>query len=74
MHCGVGGTESFSVKVGLHQGSVLSPFLFALVVDTISEGARTLLPKDLPLADDLVIVAERVKKSCKKEQYNGRKT
>ena len=29
-------SESFEVKVGLHQGSVLSPLLFAAVVDGVS--------------------------------------
>ena len=29
----VGTTENFKVKVGLHQGSTLSPFLFAMIVD-----------------------------------------
>ena len=30
---GVGSTEGFKVKVGLHQGSVLNPFLFNIVFD-----------------------------------------
>ena len=28
-------SESFEVKVGLHQGSVLSPLLFAAVMDVV---------------------------------------
>ena len=31
--------ESFEVKVGLHQGSVLSPLLFAAVMDVVSSKA-----------------------------------
>ena len=30
----------FEVKEGMHQGSVLSPFLFAVVVDVVCELAR----------------------------------
>ena len=33
-------SEEFEVKVGVHQGSVLSPLLFAIVVDVITENAR----------------------------------
>ena len=32
-------SEEFEVKVGMHQGSVLSPLLFAVVVDVFTEFA-----------------------------------
>ena len=36
-------SESFEVKVGLHQGLVLSPLLFAAVMDVFSSKARSAL-------------------------------
>ena len=33
-------SEEFKVKVGVHQGSVLLPLLFAIVVDVITEKVR----------------------------------
>ena len=50
-------SESFQVKVSLHQGSVLSPLLFAAVMDLVSSEARSGLPSELLYADDLVIMA-----------------
>ena len=44
-------SECFEVKVGLHQGSVLSPLLFAAVMDVISSKARSGLPSELLYAD-----------------------
>ena len=44
------------MKVGLNQGSVLSP-LFAAVMDAVSSKARSGLPSELLYADDLVIMA-----------------
>ena len=41
----------------LHQGSVLSPLLFAAVMDVVSSEARSGLPSELLYADDLVIMA-----------------
>ncbi|KAK3528623.1 hypothetical protein QTP70_006031 [Hemibagrus guttatus] len=40
VRCAVGQTEEFSVEVGLHQGLALSPFLFAMVMDQLSEEVR----------------------------------
>ena len=50
-------SESFEVKVGLHQGSVLSPLLFAGVMNVVYREARSDLPSELLYADDLVIMA-----------------
>lgn len=53
-----GDSESFSVKVGVHQGSVLSPLLFAVVMEAITRGSRIGLPWELLYADDLVLIAD----------------
>ena len=49
-------SEHLEVKVGLHQGSVLSP-LFSAVMDVVSSEARSGLPSELLYADDLVLMA-----------------
>ena len=41
---GVGTTKGFEVKVGLHQGSALSPFLFNIVFDMLTRGVRRCVP------------------------------
>ena len=51
-------SEEFEVKVGVHQGSVLSPLLFTIVLDALSQNFRGGLPWELLYADDLVLVAE----------------
>lgn len=54
----VGGSysEEFDVTVGVHQGSVLSPLLFIIVLEALSREFRTGTPWELFFADDLVIV------------------
>jgi len=44
------------VKVGMHQGSILSPLLFVIVME-ISREFRVVAPRELLYAD-LVVIAE----------------
>ena len=47
-------SRAFSVRVGVHQGSVLSPLLFIIVLEALSREFREGLPIELLYADDLV--------------------
>ncbi|KAK3543486.1 hypothetical protein QTP70_023211, partial [Hemibagrus guttatus] len=58
VRCVVGQTEEFKVEVGLHQGSALSPFLFAIVMDQLSEEVKQESPWTMMFADDIVICSE----------------
>ena len=51
-------SKEFEVKVGVHQGSVLSPLLFTIVLEALSRHLRKGLPWKLFYADDLVLLAE----------------
>ena len=51
-------SEKCEVKVGLHQGSVLSPFSFAVVVDVVTEFAREHALSELLYVDYLVLMSE----------------
>ena len=48
-------TEDFEVRVGLHQGSALSPFLFAIIMDVLTKDVRTW---DMMFVDDVVLCRE----------------
>ena len=56
--CAIGTTESFKVKVGLHQGSALFPFLFVVIMDRIPDEVKREPPWTMPFADDIVICKE----------------
>ena len=51
-------SKGFEVKVGMHQGSALSPLLFVIVMEAISREFRVALPWELLYADDLTVIAE----------------
>ena len=58
VRCAVGTTESFKVKVGLYQGSALSPFLFAVIMDRLTDEVRREPTWTMLFADDIVICEE----------------
>jgi len=53
-----GESTEFEVRVGVHQGSVLSPLLFTIVLEALSQEFREGLPWELLYADDLALIAE----------------
>jgi len=53
-----GNSKGYEVKVGMHQGSALSPLLFVIVMDAISREFRVALPWELLYADDLAVIPE----------------
>ena len=55
VRCAVEITKSFKVKVGLHQGSALSPFLFAAIMDRLMDEVRREPPCTMLFADNIVI-------------------
>ena len=63
---GEGYSEDFEVKVGVHQGSVLSPLLFIIVLEALSWEFRSGVPWEDLYADDLVIIAESLEECVRR--------
>lgn len=60
------------VRVGLHQGSALSPFLFNIVFDVITEKVKEEPPWCINYAHDVVLFAEnRVRAERKLEEWQN---
>ena len=64
---GEGFSKEFEVKVGVHQGSVLSPLLFIIVLEALSHEFRAGVPWEDLYADDLgVIIAESLEECVRR--------
>ena len=63
---GEGYSEEFEVKVGVHQGSVLSPLLFITVLEALSCEFRCGVPWEDLYADDLVIIADSIEECVRR--------
>ena len=66
VHVGEGYSEEFEVKVGVHQGSVLSPLLFIIVLEALSHEFHCGVPWEDLYADDLVIIAESLEECVRR--------
>jgi len=51
-----GDTDDFPIKIGLHQGSALSPYLFTLVMDEVTGDIQGDIPWCMLFADDVVLI------------------
>ena len=76
LRVGEGYSEEFEVKVGVHQGSVLSPLLFIIVLEALSREFRSEVPWEDLYADDHVIITESLKECVRQaldlERSNGK--
>ena len=55
---GSGLSEEFEVRVGVHQGFVISPLIFAIAVNAVTEQARKGLLNEILYANDLMLMSE----------------
>ena len=58
MRYAVGAAKNFKIKVGLHQRSALSPFLFAVIMVRIMDEVRREPPWIMLFTDDIMICEE----------------
>ena len=54
-----GERSKFNVEVGLHQGSALSPYLFLILMDVLTEMAMKEAPVSMLFADDIVLCGDK---------------
>ena len=62
-------SEEFEANVGVHQGSVLSPLLFAIVVDVVMDKIKEDMLQEILYAEEIVLIAAEMQ-----EKYYGWKS
>jgi Reverse transcriptase (RNA-dependent DNA polymerase) len=53
-----GESDIFSIKIRLHQGSALGPYIFTLVMDEITKDIQEDIPWCILFADDVMLIDE----------------
>jgi hypothetical protein len=53
-----GDINDFLINIGLHQGSILSPYLFALVIDEVTRDIQGGIAWCMLFADDVILMDE----------------
>ncbi|KAH1190561.1 Protein transport protein Sec24-like [Glycine max] len=53
-----GESDDFPITIGLHQGSTLSPYLFTLILDVLTEQIQEIALRCMLFADDIVLLGE----------------
>ena len=61
-----GFSKELEVKVRVHQGSILSPLLFIIVLEALSCEFRAGVPWEDLYADDLVIIADSLEECVRR--------
>ena len=59
VHTVAGESSKFNVEVGLHQGSALSPYLFLILMDVLTERVRKEASESMLFADDIVLCGDK---------------
>ena len=70
--CVIGVKDGFKVEVGLHQCSALNHFLFAMVMNRLTDKIRQESSQTMMFADDIVICSEsreQVEESLERWRY-----
>ncbi|KAH1193991.1 Retrovirus-related Pol polyprotein from type-2 retrotransposable element R2DM [Glycine max] len=53
-----GESDDFPITIGLHQGSTLSPYLFTLILDVLTEQIQEIASRCMLFADNIVLLGE----------------